>query len=322
MSMRKQRLLVTILSGFFLLTTGWIDQGRCQQKYPMKPIDIIVPFAPGGSTDLSARTTASYVSKKYGIPVNLINMPGGRGIPATQDVLRADKDGYTLLADNCTTCSMLAAGVKDLPFKIMDRTFLGIMSSTSLTITVPVNSPFKTIQDLIAEAKKRPEKMSYSSLGGASVNDFGLRMLFKDTGVDISKMTVVMAQSGVALVTLAAGNNVSVSAGTTTASIPSVKSGFVRALLVTSRERDPDLPNVPSSGELGFTVVMSWNGISGPANLPPHIVAFWEKALKDAVNDPDVLAQIKKIGAVPYYHTSGAMREYVRKEVEQATKLF
>ena len=322
MSRKKQYLLVALLSIFLHVMAGWIEGAECQQKYPIKPIDIIVPFAPGGSTDLSARITANYVSKKWGVPVNLINQPGGRGIPATQDVYRADKDGYTLLADNCTTCSMLAAGVKDLPFRIMDRTFLGIMSSTSLTITVPSTSPFKTIKDLIAEAKKRPEKMSYSSLGGASVNDFGLRMLFKDTGVDISKMTVVMAQGGVALVTLAAGGSVSVSAGTTTASVPSIKSGFVRPLLVTSKERDPELPNVPSSGELGYTVVMSWNGVSGPANLPPHVVAFWEKALKDAVNDPGVLAQIKKIGAVPYYHSSEATREYVRKEVEQANKLF
>ncbi|MDO8629455.1 MAG: tripartite tricarboxylate transporter substrate-binding protein, partial [Phycisphaerales bacterium] len=115
-----------VLVALMVLPFGWTPAARAQEKYPTRGIDIIAPFAPGGATDVAARATAAYLSKKFRVPVNVINKPGARGIPQTLEIYRAAPDGYTLVEDGGTTTTFLAAAMgKDLPFNIFDRTFLG-----------------------------------------------------------------------------------------------------------------------------------------------------------------------------------------------------
>lgn len=111
-----------------LILTGWTELVHAQAKYPTRAIDIICPMAPGGGTDVTDRLIAAYLNKKFRVPANVINKPGGNSVPACLEVYQAAPDGYTLLGDGTVSSYMLAVAVKNIPFKVMDRTFLVITS--------------------------------------------------------------------------------------------------------------------------------------------------------------------------------------------------
>ena len=315
-----------LLTGGLLLIAGlggWGAPAYAQEKYPTRAIDIIVPFGAGGSTDLSARTTAGYVSKKWGVPVNIINKPGARGIPQTLELYRAAPDGYTLIEENPTTNTFLAAAMgKELPFNVFDRTFLGMNTGTAFTVIVAPNSAYTTLTQLLEDAKKNPEKMSYTSQGSTGTPDYFLRVLFKKVGADISKAPAIMVTGAAPTIPMTAGGHVVIGLSSASGALSAVKGGLVRALVISSKERDPDFPGVPTTVELGYPVVVSWNGLSGPPKLPKHIVDMWAQVLKESASDPEFAASLKKVGAVPFYLDAQGMKEYVKNEIDEAAKLF
>jgi tripartite-type tricarboxylate transporter receptor subunit TctC len=305
-----------------LAAIAWQTPLQAQDKYPTKPIDIIVPFAPGGATDVSMRILGAYMTKKWGVAVNVINKPGARGIPQTLELYRAAPDGYTLLGDNPTTNSMLAASMgKDLPFDPFERTFLGMNTGSAFTVIVAVATPYQTLQQLMEDVKKTPEKISYPSQGSTGMPDYFIRTLFDKAGVDIARAPGVMVTSGSQSVTLTAGGNVIMGLATASTAIGAWKSGLVRILTISSKERDPEFPNVPSTVELGYPEVISWNGLSAPPKTPKHIVDAYDKLFQESVKDPEYVQTVIKSGAVPFYYGPEATKEYVRKEIESAKRL-
>lgn len=323
--MKRQRRLLWVgaLAGLFALLGGWGEQARAQDNYPSRAIDIIVPFDPGGSTDNFARTTAAYVSEKWGVPINVINKPGARGIPQTLELYSAAPDGYTLFAENPTTNTMLAGAMgDDLPFDIFDRTFLAMVSGTPFTVLVAPDSPYKTLEQLLKDAKEHPEKISYTSQGSTGTPDYFIRVLFDKIGADISKAPAVMVTGAAPTIPMTAGGHVVMGLSSASGALAAVKGGLVRALVISSKERHPDFPGVPTTVELGYPVVISWNGLSGPPNMPQEIVEKWEGVLQEATNDPKFIANLAKIGAIPYFQDSKDMEEYVRNEIDQVAKMF
>ncbi len=325
MSKRKQHLFGVILSVLFILIlSGWAGPVYSQDKYPTRPIELIVPYTPGGGTDIYARQAANYLKKMWGVPINVVNKPGGRGIPAILEVYQATPDGYTMLQDGSSSASMLAVATaesKDLPFEIMNRTFVAIHSANPFVFFVPSTSPFKTLKDFIGEAKKNPKEVSYTA--GAPSVEFGLRQLFSAIGADISKAKSVMVKGASEAVILAAGGHITIGAAALPTTLPAIKAQTIRPLLITSKNRWPDVPDLPTSSELGYPQVnfMHWNGIAGPPKLPSHISNIWDKAIQDLLKDPGFLSQLKNTGAVPLYLNSKEMAERVRKETEEALKL-
>ena len=298
---------------------------QSQEKYPTRPIEFIVPFGSGGGTDLTIRIMAAYLTRIWGVPVHVVNKPGGNTIPACLlEVYVANADGYTLLCDGLPSSSMLGAAVKNFPFKIMDRTFIASMSSFALVFMVPPASPMKSLKDLEAEAKRNTETFTWTSLGGASQQDFGTRQFFKTINVNVQKTKPVFAQSGSQAMSLTAEGHVIMGISATPSALPGIKRGNVKPLAVTSKERFPDLPDVPTTAELGYPTVdvIQWNGPSGPPNLPSYVVNTWNKALQEMVRDPEVIAEFRKIGASPFYLGAHEIREYVTKEIEKVEKLW
>lgn len=312
-------LLCMFLLISILIVAGSINQAQSQEKYPTRAIDIIVPYGPGGATDLNIRVLAIYMKKKLGVPINIINKPGGNTVPGSLEAQNAVPDGYTLLADNVGSGSMVKTAVKDLPFNILDRTFIGMYSGAPLLILVPTASPYKSVKDLEVEAKRDPGSFTWTSLGGAGVHDFGGRQFLKAIGVDVLKTKPIIGRSGADAATLVAGGNVKMGLGAISSTISIIKAGYARPLAIASKARFPDLPDVPTTAEVGYPsiIALHWNGISGPPNLPSHVVNIWDKALQEAVKDPDVIAQLRNIGAVPFYHNASATRNYVKKEIEE-----
>ncbi len=321
---KKEFLLVMSILTLAFIITGWDGQVWAQEKYPTRAIDIIVPFAPGASTDLVTRITAFFLNKKWAVPVNVINKPGGNTVPACLEVYNAKPDGYTLLADNNPSSSMLPVVVKNLPFKIMDRTFIAMTAITPMVIIVPSSSPFKNLKDLEIEAKNSPENFTWTSLGGAGAQDFTSRQFIKAIGVDVTKTKPVMSQGGAQAVILTAGGHVKMGVGTTSGALPAIKAATVKPLAITSKTRFSDLPDVATTTELGYPSVscIYWMGISGPPNLPAYISDRWDKALQEMLSDTEVMSKLKNIMAVPFYRNASATKEYVLEETEEVARLW
>jgi tripartite-type tricarboxylate transporter receptor subunit TctC len=324
MKKTKQWVRVGLILGFAFIMTGQVHQVQSQEKYPTRPIEIIVPFGPGGSTDLNSRVIAAYLTKRWKVPVNVINKPGGNTVPACLEVYGAIPDGYTILNDSLPSASMVGAAVRSLPFKVLDRTFIGIYSATPLVFIVHTASPIKNLKDAEAEAKKSPETFTWVSMGGAGQQDFGTRQFLKAIGVDVRKTKPVMSQAGSQGASLTAGGHLVLGSAATSSALPVIRGGMVRAIAVASKERFPDLPDVPTTYEQGYPTVnaLHWNGISGPPKLPSYIVEIWDKALQEMLKDPEAISKFKNVGAISFYRSATEMREYVAREAEEVDLLW
>jgi tripartite-type tricarboxylate transporter receptor subunit TctC len=328
MDKREKELFLSILPLIiiFILFIGWIDPVQSQQKYPTKPIDLIVGFPPGGVTDTGARVLSIYLEKKWGGRVNVINKPGGNAIPAVLEVIKSIPDGYTLMGDNITSNSMLHIALKDVPFKATDRNMVAIWASTPNAWFVPPDSPFKSLKDVEAEAKRDPENFTWTSLGGPSPQDFCMKQFFRAIGVDVSKTKPVICKGGAQVIVMTAGGHVKLGFTGIATTLPAAKAGNVKVIAVTcgTRSRWPDFPDIPTTQELGYHSItfVGWNGISGPLHLPPFVIETWNKALQEMTQDADMISRMRNIGMEPYFLNSEEAREFVLKEIEEGKKMW
>jgi tripartite-type tricarboxylate transporter receptor subunit TctC len=219
---------------------------------------------------------------------------------------------------------MLPAVVKNLPFKVLDRTFIAMTTITPMIIIVPSTSPIKSLKELEEEGKKSPETFAWTSLGGAGAQDFTSRQFIKAIGVDVLKTKPIMSKGGAQAVALTAGGHVKLGVDTTSGAIPAITGGTARPLAITSKTRYPDLPDLLTTTELGYPTVscIYWMGISGPPKLPSHIADIWDKALQDMLKDQEVLSKLKNIMAISFYKNARETREYVMEETEEVDRLW
>jgi tripartite-type tricarboxylate transporter receptor subunit TctC len=315
---------VGLSSILLLIFTGWVGEVHSQEKYPTRSIELIVPFTAGGGADLVNRIMTPYLNKKWNVPVNVINKPGGNTVPASLEVYNSKPDGYTLLAENNPTSSMLPIVVKNLPFKIMDRTFIAMTCVNPMIIFVPFTSPIKSLKELEVEAKKNPENFTWTSMGGAGSHDYVARQFFKAIGVDVLKTKPVMCQGGSQAASLTAGGHVIMGMNSIPSALPVIKGGMVRSLAITSKNRWSDLPDLPTTEELGYPTVnyLYWHGVSAPPRLLSNIIEIWDQALQEMLKDPEVIAKLKNVGTIPFYHNAHDFREFVMKEADEVAKLW
>ena len=301
------------------MVTVWVDQAQSQDEYPSRPIEIISPYGAGGSVDLSARIVAEYAKRTWKSPTNVVNKTGGNTVPACVEMYSAKPDGYTLLGDSQNSTSMLPIAVKNLPFKIMDRTFIGIWNASTMMVFVPANSPIKNLKDLEAEAKRDPESFTWTSMGGVGAQDFCIRQFLKAAGIDVKRTRSVMAPSGTAAMALAGGGHVKLGSGTVSSSMAGLKGGLIRGIAITGEKRAVEFPDVPTFAEQGYPSVTAihWNGLSGPPKMPVSVLNLWDKLLQEMLKDPEVISRMKNMVVIPFYHNSSAMREYVKKQTEE-----
>jgi len=304
--------------------TGGIKEVQSEEKFPTRSIDLIVPFAPGAATDLTARVMSASLEKKWGIRIDVVNKSGGNSVPANLELYKAAPDGYTMMLDSQSSCSMLEVAIKDLPFDVLARSFVALVSGCPYVVIVAANSPIQKLEDLAKEAKRDPETFTWGSLGGAGMQDFGARQFLKAIGVDVKKTKPIMAKGGAPLVTLTAGGHLKMGASTSIGVLPAYKAGTVRALAQTGRSRHPDFPETPTFEELGYPTVTCyfWTGVSGPPNLPSYIVKKWNEGLQEIFKDPEFISRLKKVGGVPFYKNDREAKEYALKEMEEVKILW
>ncbi len=321
---QKRRYLITGIVFLIIMLCGQIEQVQAQQKYPTKSIDIIGPFSPGGATDLSARLMGDYMSKKWGVPIMVVNKPGGLHVPACLELYNAKPDGYTLMLDSVGSSSQLPTVVKNLPFKIIDRTYIGIFTATPSIYIVKPESPIKSLRDLEAEIKKDPGNFTWTSLGGAGGYDVAMRKFLNAIGVDVKKTKPVVVKGGPEGVNLTTAGTVKLGFGTISSSGPSIAAKIVRPLAVTSHKRLSSFPDIPTAAEAGYPTAFRQDryGPSGPPNVPSYIVETWNKALEVMLKDPEVITKMERIGLIPYYLNAHDTRELVLKEIDEFKELY
>jgi len=265
-------------------------------SFPDHPITIVVPFAVGGSTDLSARLVAEELGATQNMPAIVVNRTGGGGVLGWSNVARQPADGYTLLTTEMSFA--IAPGLlPSLPFDA-HRGFAHIITAVQVPHVLVVNPdvPAKTVQELIALAKARPGKLFYGS-GGTGTNTHLAAELFKDVAGKLDIVHVPYKGAGAVLADLMGGQVQMLITSLPTA-LPLIQAGKLRALMLASDKRSPALPDVPSAPEVGLPQldIEFWIGFAAPAGTPPQIVDKLSHAIAAALRTPTAQARVKDMG--------------------------
>jgi tripartite-type tricarboxylate transporter receptor subunit TctC len=291
--------------------------GVPRPAYPTKPVDLIVPWAPGGGADLSGRLIAAYASKKLGQPVNVVNVTGASGLTGLMQVLRANPDGHTLVVDGNVTSSLLAASRSDLPFSLDERTYMGRISIDPVYYLTYAGTPFNTLKDAMEFARNNPESFTWGAGAFGSSPMFSQLKLFKAAGVPVQRTKMVVFEQGNAPSLQAlAGGNVMFGVGFGADLLSLLPTGKVRVLGTSAPERTREFPEVPTAAEQGFSGAefFVWYSISGPPNLPDQVVQTWENLLAEAAKDPAFLEEAAKVKRIISYIAGPEVRRYVEEE--------
>lgn len=294
------------------------------QDYPSQPIEIVVPFAPGGSTDLSARIFAEGMQEKLGVPVRVNNITGGQTLPAVETVQNAAPDGYTLLLDGQSQTVLLEKLVPDLPFDIMDRSFIAeTVRLNNIMFTRP-DSPLQSLDDVIEKLKTDPQSLSWGSLGGTGLSDTGFLRMFREIGVERDAAREAVFKGGSEVVTQVAGGHIDLGISSPTSLKPFVESGKVHPIAVLGNERNVLYPDTPTTAELGHPDItaIQWNGISGPPGMDEKVVAMLHKTIQELLADEAFVAKLSEVGLDPYPSELGHMRTLVTEERASFKDLF
>ena len=285
------------------------------QSYPVRPVRMIVPVAPGGGTDPQARLIGRKFQESMGQPFVIENRTGAGSMIGTEFVVRAPADGYTLLV-GASTLAGAPALRKDLAFDMLkDLTPVGQISYTSQFLVVHSSVPVSTVQEFIALAKKQGGKMNAASGGVGSANHLAFEMLKQRAGIQATH--IAYKGSGPATIALMSGEVDFSFAGALT-SMPHVRSGRIKALAVTTRKASTLLPNIPTLNSLypGFEA-SNWYGIFAPAATPVAIVNKLSAEMAAAIQLPDVREFMAREGAEPVGSTPQQFAQFFRSEVER-----
>ena len=269
------------------------------QSFPSRPVNLVVPFPPGGGTDTGARILAEQLSKRWGQPVVVENKGGAAGQIGADSVAKAKPDGYTLLLGNIGTQAINPSLYAKLPYDA-DKAFAPVSLVAELPLAMMVNPalPAKTASEFIALAKSKPGQLSYSSSGSGSAPHLAAEIFKDQTGTFV--LHVPYRGGGPAIADLLAGH-VQLSFMTVLEASGHIKGGKLRALAVTGDKRVQALPDVPTLAESvvpGFNAI-SWIGLLAPAGTPPDVVDKIAADVRAVLADDAVKARITALGGVP-----------------------
>ncbi|KQU25871.1 MULTISPECIES: tripartite tricarboxylate transporter substrate binding protein [Peribacillus] len=328
----KKKELFGLLSGVMALSIALSgctsnaasgDQKKVSE-YPTKQIEVIVPFAAGGGTDLSARAMSEYLSEEWGKSVVVINKPGAGGATGTQEVLKqGSKDGHTVLVQSVSAVSALYAGNTHLPFSMKDQKFLAKMTGDPLAYVVSADSPFQNINDLNEWVKKNPDKFTFASNGPTAIGTFGTIQWMDSIGADFSKDSLVATNgSGDALPKVAGGHITLAVQGVSEVS-NLTKAGKLKILGIEAPERSPFFPDVPTMKEQGVNNidVTLWYGVTAPSGTPDYVVKKWESTINKMIKDPKFLKKLDSINVRPNYANAADFTKSVKEETKDYTKI-
>ena len=283
--------LVLIIFG---LHSAWAD------NYPSKPINFIVPYGAGGGADARSRQIAQKMSVILKQPIIVDNKPGAGGNIGTEYIARANPDGYTIGMGNFAPMAVNKTLFGNLRYDPeADLTPIVLVEKGPLVLVVNPNSPYKTVQDIVAAAKAKPGSLTFSSGGIGGSHQLAAELFQQNAGIE---MIHVPYKSGSAGLTDLMAGNVTMMFDQMYSAMPSIKADKLRPIAITSKKRSPLLPDVPSFAEVGYpkVVVLNWQGLIAPKGTPKVIIDKLNAAANEALKDPQLrdlmLSQGNEIG--------------------------
>ena len=309
--LRRRGFAALSLLGLAGASTVWAQEPR----WPSRPVRLVVPYAAGGPTDIIARLVAQYAGAALGQSIVVDNRAGAGGTIGVTAVLKSDPDGYTL--------ALVAPGpiagmphLMKLPYGAADVQYVTTVARTSSVLVVRAGSGIDSLADLLREAKRRPGKLNYGSAGPGTTPHLGAELLKQEAGIDI--VHVPYKGAAPALTALMAGE-IQLMLVDLLPTLPHLASGRLRALAVVGAARNAQIPQVPTTGELGLPrVTMDTDyGIVGPRGLPETVQQRVRDAVAAALQSPQVKAELARLGAVGFTSTSD---EYRARNEEESRK--
>lgn len=288
-----------------------------QDAWPSKPITMVVPYAPGGYTDTVGRITARYLEQALGVNVLVDNRAGAGGIVGTQAVARAPADGYTLCMCSAGAISIAPLAQKTGYDPLKDLAPVSIVSTIPQTVIVNNNLPVKSMDELVAYAKANPGKVTYGSSGTGGLMHYSVALFQMRTG---TKMTHVPFKGGAPATAAVVSGEVQISFTNMTDALPQMEAKAVRALAVTSVERSPftpDLPTVAEASRLKGYSAESWNGVMAPGGTPEPVMKKLSDALAKMAKDNAVMKAMAVAGASTVFTTVPEFRTRIGEEMGQ-----
>ena len=306
-------------SAALCLLLGATAIGAAQGSYPDRPVKFIVAFPPGGATDTFFRQIANDVSAAVGQPAVIENRGGGGGYIAWQQVANSEPDGYTLLvAENALAISQ--ALYKNHPSKfdpVRQYDAIAATGSTPLVLAAANNTPFNTFAELVTYSKSLPQKLNYAHAGAGSVTHLSFEVVRDGAGMDT--VPVPYKGGGPAVADVIAGH-VPITMASLSVAKPLVEGGKVKGLFVTSQQRSPALPNVPSVKEIGLKYadvdLEFWWGIFGPKGIPAPVREKLEKAFQSVMANPAVRERLAKVDTNSTFAPSAVLRAKLESEIK------
>jgi tripartite-type tricarboxylate transporter receptor subunit TctC len=294
---------------------------RAQADYPNRPVRILVPYPAGGGQDATARLLAEPLRQALGQTFVVENRAGAAGMLAADMVAKAAPDGYTLLLGGGGETAANGALFKGkITYDVVkDLTPIHVAVKAPIVLMVHSGTPYKTIQDLIAYAKANPDKLSYSSSGIGNLQHLSGELFNTMAGV---KTVHVPYRGSAPAVTDIAGGQIPFGYNSLPAALPLIQDGKIRPIGVTSRERMPQLPDVPAIDEVlkGYELV-NYFGVFGPGNMPAAIVEKLNRAIEAALKEPGLRAKFEGMGLLPQSQTPAQAKAFVAGEAAKFEKI-
>jgi tripartite-type tricarboxylate transporter receptor subunit TctC len=294
LTMRCRFALLSLLALAFACATG---APLHAQTYPTKPIRLVVPFGPGGPTDVSARIVAQVVQSALGQSVIIENRPGAGGALGTRSVANAEPDGYTLLIGTSATLGVVPALMKNPGYDPL-KSFAPVakVADSTIVLVAPASFPASTVKEFIAYAKANPGKLSYASAGVGNQTHLVAELFKSKAGIDAVH---VPYKSGAEMVTAILGEQVQMTFPDVSILIPLIREGKLKALAVTTTQRHPELPDVPTMIESGIPdfIITFWSGVMAPAGTPVDVVTKLNGAIADGLRSQAIRESLAKVGS-------------------------
>ncbi len=292
-----------------------------QTAYPAKPIRLIVPFPPGGGTDMIARAVAQKMADQNKWSVIVDNRPGAGGNLGVDAVAKADPDGYTLVMGQTSNLAINPTLYKKLPYDpLKDLAPVALVSSSPIVMAVPVNSRFKTFADVVAASKGKPEALTLGYSGNGTVAHLAGELAENAAGIQLRHIPYKGAAQAM---TDLMGGQIDLYMSSVPTLLGHVRNGKLKVIAITSAQRSAQLPDVPTLAESGFKgfEAVTWFGVLTPANTPAAIVAQINKAINQALKQPEVADKLRSEGGEILGGTSEQFSALLRTEVPRWSKI-
>lgn len=311
-SRRRHLLSASLALGLATLTAPL--GALADEKYPSRPITLVVPFPPGGSVDIMARQYSEPLSRVLGVPIVVENRAGAGGSVGAQYVARAKPDGYTLVVSSQSSHLANPLTQPKIGYDpVKDFENIAILGRQPNALVVHSSLPFKTFAEFVDYAKKNPGKLNYGSGGVGSMGQLNVEMFKAATG---AFTTHIPYRGGTPLITAVLGNEVQFILDNLVIMLPHIQAGKVRALAVAADQRLPQLPDVPTLAEVGYPQLnlTSWTGLAAPAGTPEAVVQTLYKAVRQVATSPAMVGNLKDRGVIAPEEMSSAQFEKMMSE--------